>query len=59
MLVAIPGNLSERETHVLLSRILEDKLGSIAFMIDLHVVSKERLSKLPYSWWLKKSRRIV
>lgn len=59
LLIAIPDDLNERETHVLLSRMLEDKLGSAAFMIDLHVVNKGRLGKPPYSWWLKRSRRIV
>lgn len=59
ILVVVPEKHDKLETYILLSEILEDKLGSAAYMIDLHVTNKNKLSKPPYTWWLKKSRKIT
>jgi len=59
LLVVIPENYSELETHLTLSRILEDRLGDKTHIIDLHVIRRSKLAKPPYKWWLKKSHKIL
>lgn len=58
LLVAIPSNFSEREIYIHLATKLEEQLGSASYIVDLHVVHKERLDKPPYTWWLKNSIKI-
>ena len=38
MLVVIPEDYDEFKTYITLSKALEDKLGSTAYIIDLHVI---------------------
>lgn len=59
ILVVIPEDYDEFKTYLVLSKTLEDKLGSTAYTIDLHVIHRSRLTMPPYKWWLKKSRRIL
>jgi len=37
---------------------LEDELGELAYLVDLHVVSPEEVENPPYSWFLKESALI-
>ena len=59
ILVVIPEDYDEFKTYLTLSKVLEDKLGSTAYIIDLHVIRRSRLTKPPYKWWLKKIHKIL
>lgn len=58
ILVIVPGNYSEREVHTYLAIKLEEVLGTLSYILDLHVVRKENVNKPPYMWWLGKSVKI-
>ncbi|ADI31261.1 nucleotidyltransferase domain-containing protein [Staphylothermus hellenicus] len=58
LLIVIPEKYDESKTYILFNKILEEKLGEIAYMIDLHIINKNKLAKPPYTWWLKKSYKI-
>ncbi|WP_148676738.1 nucleotidyltransferase domain-containing protein [Staphylothermus marinus] len=59
LLIVIPEKYDELKTYILLAKILEEKLGEIAYMIDLHIINKNKLTKPPYTWWLKKSYKLT
>lgn len=59
VLVAIPEDYDELKTYITLSKVLEDKLGDLAYIIDLYVIHKSKLTQPPYKWWLKKSRKVL
>lgn len=58
VLVVVPNNLSERETHTYLSNKLEEHLGSTSYILDLHIVRREDLDSSPYMWWIERAARI-
>lgn len=54
----VPDNLSEREIHTYLSMKLEEHLGSLSHILDLHIARRENIDKPPYKWWIKNSVKI-
>jgi len=54
----VPDNLSEREIHTYLSMKLEEHLGSLSHILDLHIAHRENIDKPPYKWWIKNSVKI-
>lgn len=59
LLVAVPDDLDEPRTYIELSKALEDRLGSTAYIIDLHVVHRSRVDEPPYRWWLGRSHEVL
>lgn len=59
LLIAVPDDHDELEAYIELSKMLEEQLGSTAYIVDLHVVCKNNIDKPPYKWWLGKSIRIL
>ncbi|KYH36252.1 MAG: DNA polymerase beta domain-containing protein region [Candidatus Bathyarchaeota archaeon B24] len=54
-LVVLPDCVDELRSHVEMVKVLEDELGDLAYLIDVHVVGRSRLEKEPYKWWLRNS----
>jgi len=59
ILVVVPDNLSEREINTHLSVELEERLGSLSHIPDLHIARRENIDKPPYKRWFKNSGRSI
>lgn len=58
LLVVLPDGVDELRSHVEMVKVLEDELGDLAYLIDVHVVGRSKLEREPYRWWLRDSIKI-
>ena len=58
LLVVLPDGVDGLRSHVEIVKVLEDELGDLAYLIDVHVVGRSELEREPYKWWFRNSIKI-
>lgn len=58
VLVVVPDSYHERDVHVYLVVKLEEALGNLSHILDIHVTRRGNANKPPYNWWLRKSIKV-
>lgn len=59
VLIIVNDDVNLQKLYRELSIILEDKLGNIAYIVDLHIITKNMAKNPPYRWWLEEAIKIT
>jgi len=59
ILLVVPNALNPHNVKAKIYELLEDRLGELSLLVDIHIVNEGDVSKPPYTWYVKNAVKIL